>query len=44
MKRSAKSGRAADQYRAQKIAQHEAERLGLNVEPLRAVPRQKECS
>ena len=34
----------ADQYRAQKIAQHEAEKLGLHVEPLAPVARKKECS
>ena len=33
----------ADQYRAQKIAQAEAEKLGLHVEPV-AVQRKKECS
>lgn len=34
----------ADQYRAQKLAQAEAERMGLNVEPLAPVARKKECS
>lgn len=33
----------ADQYRADRMAQAEAERMGLNVEPL-APARQKECS
>lgn len=34
----------ADQYRAQRMAQIEAEKLGLPVEPVAAVARKKECS
>lgn len=34
----------ADQYRAQRMAQIEAEKLGLHVEPVAAVARKKECS
>lgn len=34
----------ADQYRAQRLAQAEAEKLGMHVEPLAPAPRKKDCS